>query len=145
MTPEAPLRAPAPFHKTLCLAVPYIEIKGCIEVNSHNAAFIKNAPLFYIIGQHSARAALARAEGPAVERLELEVQVGPRAAERLLKQISLIDEETPEGKAFLLKLREILETEDKNAPVSSKSSSSSRISSSSSSSSSSLSSSRMTE
>ncbi|KAL0160027.1 hypothetical protein M9458_043752, partial [Cirrhinus mrigala] len=72
-------------------------------------------------------------------------QVGPRAAERLLKQISLIDEETPEGKAFLLKLREILETEDKNAPVSSKSSSSSRISSSSSSSSSSMSSSRVTE
>ncbi|KAK2907071.1 hypothetical protein QQF64_018996 [Cirrhinus molitorella] len=143
---QAPLRAPAPFHKTLCLAVPYIEIKGCIEVHSHNAAFIKNAPLFYIIGQHSARAALARAEGPAVERLELEVQVGPRAAERLLKQISLIDEETPEGKAFLLKLREILETEDINAPVSSKSSSSSRIlSSSSSSSSSSMSSSRVTE
>uniref|UniRef100_A0A671N4Y7 Vitellogenin-like n=1 Tax=Sinocyclocheilus anshuiensis TaxID=1608454 RepID=A0A671N4Y7_9TELE len=123
---------------TLCLAVPYIEIKGCIEVHSHNAAFIRNDPLFYIIGQHSARASVARAEGPAVERLELEVQVGPRAAERLLKQISLIDEE-----AFLLKLREILETEDKNVRVSSESSSSSRIISSSSSSS--MSSSRMTE
>uniref|UniRef100_A0A672MZJ0 Vitellogenin-like n=1 Tax=Sinocyclocheilus grahami TaxID=75366 RepID=A0A672MZJ0_SINGR len=133
-----------PFHKTLCLAVPYIEIKGCIEVHSHNAAFIRDDPLFYIIGQHSARASVARAEGPAVERLELEVQVGPRAAERLLKQISLIDEETPEGKAFLLKLREILETEDKNVRVSSESSSSSsRIISSSSSSS--MSSSRMTE
>ncbi|ROL40726.1 Vitellogenin [Anabarilius grahami] len=141
---ETPVRAAAPFHKTLCLAVPYIEIKGCIEVHSHNAAFIRNSPLFYIIGQHSARAAVSRAEGPAVERLELEVQVGPKAAERLLKQISLIDEETPEGKAFLLKLREILETEDKNVPVSSESSSSSssRIISSSSSS---MSSSRMTE
>uniref|UniRef100_A0A672Q0L3 Vitellogenin-like n=1 Tax=Sinocyclocheilus grahami TaxID=75366 RepID=A0A672Q0L3_SINGR len=137
---EVPVRAPAPFDKTLCLAVPYIEIKGCVELHSHNAAFIRNAPLFYIIGQHSARATVARAEGPAVERLELEVQVGPRAAERLLKQISLIDEETPEGKAFLLKLREILETEDKNRPVSSESSSS--RSSSSSSSSSSMSSSR---
>uniref|UniRef100_A0A673KM86 Vitellogenin-like n=1 Tax=Sinocyclocheilus rhinocerous TaxID=307959 RepID=A0A673KM86_9TELE len=139
----AALRSATPFHKTLCLAVPYIEIKGCIEVHSHNAAFIRNDPLFYIIGQHSARASVARAEGPAVERLELEVQVGPRAAERLLKQISLIDEETPEGKAFLLKLREILETEDKNVRVSSESSSSSRIISSSSSSS--MSSSRMTE
>uniref|UniRef100_A0A672MVQ8 Vitellogenin-like n=1 Tax=Sinocyclocheilus grahami TaxID=75366 RepID=A0A672MVQ8_SINGR len=141
---QAALRSATPFHKTLCLAVPYIEIKGCIEVHSHNAAFIRDDPLFYIIGQHSARASVARAEGPAVERLELEVQVGPRAAERLLKQISLIDEETPEGKAFLLKLREILETEDKNVRVSSESSSSSsRIISSSSSSS--MSSSRMTE
>uniref|UniRef100_A0A8C2GEU2 Vitellogenin 2 n=1 Tax=Cyprinus carpio TaxID=7962 RepID=A0A8C2GEU2_CYPCA len=151
MPHDAPLRAPAPFDKTLCLAVPYIGIKGCVEVHSHNAAFIRNDPLFCIIGQHSARASVARAEGPAVERLELEVQVGPRAAERLLKQISLIDEETPEGKAFLLKLREILETEDKNRPVSSESnsnssrSSSSRSSSSSSSSSgSSMSSSRLT-
>ncbi|XP_043078158.1 vitellogenin-like [Puntigrus tetrazona] len=149
MSAESAVRAPAPFHQTLCAAVPYIEIKGCVEVHSHNAAFIRNAPLYYILGQHSARAALSRAEGPAVERLELEVQVGPRAAERLLKQISLIDEETPEGKAFLLKLKEILETEDKNRPVSSesKSSSSSRIisSSSSSSSGSSMSSSHVTE
>ncbi|KAI7791429.1 vitellogenin B1 [Triplophysa rosa] len=144
MSAEVPLRAPAPLHKTLCLVVPYIEIKGCVEVHSHNAAFIKNAPLFYILGQHSMRAAVARGDGPAVERLELEVQVGPRAAERLLKQINLVDEETPEGKTILLKLREILEAEAKNAPVSSKSSSSSRIISSSSSSSS-MSSSRLTE
>uniref|UniRef100_A0A673LNI9 Vitellogenin-like n=1 Tax=Sinocyclocheilus rhinocerous TaxID=307959 RepID=A0A673LNI9_9TELE len=128
---HAPVRASAPFDKTLCLAVPYIEIKGCVEVHSHNAAFIRNDPLFYIIGHHSARATVARAEGPTVERLELEVQVGPRAAERLLKQISLIDEETPEGKAFLLKLREILETEDKNRPISSESNSNSSSSSSS--------------
>uniref|UniRef100_A0A8C1RV47 Vitellogenin 2 n=1 Tax=Cyprinus carpio TaxID=7962 RepID=A0A8C1RV47_CYPCA len=141
MPHDAPLRAPAPFDKTLCLAVPYIGIKGCVEVHSHNAAFIRNDPLYYIIGQHSARATVSRAEGPAVERLELEVQVGPRAAERLLKQISLIDEETPEGKAFLLKLREILETEDKNRPVSSESNSNSSRSSSSRSSSSSSSSS----
>uniref|UniRef100_A0A673LKV0 Vitellogenin-like n=1 Tax=Sinocyclocheilus rhinocerous TaxID=307959 RepID=A0A673LKV0_9TELE len=139
MPPEAPVRASAPFDKTLCLAVPYIEIKGCVEVHSHNAAFIRNDPLFYIIGHHSARATVARAEGPTVERLELEVQVGPRAAERLLKQISLIDEETPEGKAFLLKLREILETEDKNRPISSESNSNSSSSSSS------MSSSRVTE
>ncbi|KAA0712315.1 Vitellogenin [Triplophysa tibetana] len=145
---EVPLRAPAPLHKTLCLVVPYIEIKGCVEVHSHNDAFIKNATLFYILGQHSVRAAVARGDGPPVERLELEVQVGPRAAERLLKQINLVDEETPEGKTILMKLREILNAEAKNASVSSKSSSSSssRIisSSSSSSSSSSMSSSRLT-
>ncbi|XP_057181767.1 vitellogenin-like [Triplophysa rosa] len=144
MSAEVPLRAAAPLHKTLCLVVPYIEIKGCIEVHSQNAAFIKNAPLFYILGQHSVRAAVARGDGPAVERLELEVQVGPRAAERLLKQINLVDEETPEGKTILLKLREILDAEAKNAPVSSKSSSSSS-SSRSSSSSSSMSSSRMSK
>ncbi|XP_051550339.1 vitellogenin-like [Myxocyprinus asiaticus] len=148
--PDMPaVRAATPFHKTFCLAVPYIEIKGCIEVHSHNAAFIENAPLFYIIGQHSVHVSVARGEGPAVEKLELEVQVGPRAAERLLKQINLVDEDTPEGKSILMKLREILETEAKEVPVSSESSSSrssrrSRIISSSSSSSS-MSSSRITK
>nr|AIE43955.1 vitellogenin 1 [Misgurnus anguillicaudatus] len=154
------VRSAAPLHKTMCLVCPYIELKVCVEVNSHNAAFIKDAPLFYILGQHSARVAIARGDGPAVERLELEVQVGPKAAEMLNKQIILIDEETQEGKTILLKLREILEAEAKNAPVSSKSSSSSsssrnsrssnrssnsRSSSSSSSSSSSISSSRMSK
>ncbi len=56
MPSEDTMRAPVPFDKTLCLAVPYVEIKGCIEVHSHNAAFIRNDPLFYIIGKHSARA-----------------------------------------------------------------------------------------
>ncbi len=96
---------------------------------------------------------MALAEGPTVERLELEVHFGPGAAERLPKQISIVDEETPEGKAFLLKLKKILETEDRNRTSSSESSSSSssrksrsRSSrSSSSSSSSSVSRSRTTE
>ncbi len=60
MPSEDPVRAPAPFDKTICLAVPYIEIKGCVEVHSRNAAFIRNAPLFYIIGHHSIRATVAR-------------------------------------------------------------------------------------
>nr|ADI52871.1 vitellogenin [Acheilognathus yamatsutae] len=134
---ETPVRAAAPYHKTLCHTFRFIETKGCIEVQSHSASSISNATLFYIIGQHSARATVKTAEGPAVERFELEVQVGPRAAERLLKQIRLIDEESPEGKTFLLKLREILDTEDNYGSSSSESSSNRRPSSRSSSSSSS--------
>ncbi|CAM4655373.1 unnamed protein product [Leuciscus chuanchicus] len=133
---ETPVRAAAPFHKTLCLAVPYIEIKGCVEVHSQQCCFYQK--LSSLLHNWTALSPCCTDK-----RLELEVQVGPRAAERLLKQISLIDEETPERKAFLLKLREILETEDRNASVSSESSSSSR--SSSSSSSSSMSSSRMSK
>ncbi len=68
---------------------------------------------------------MAVAEGPTVERLELEVQFGPRAAEKLPNQITIIDEDTQEGKAFLLKLKKILETEDRNRTSSSESSSSS--------------------
>nr|AIY22508.1 vitellogenin [Rhodeus uyekii] len=121
---ETPVRVDAPYHKTLCHAFRFIDTKGCIEVQSHSASSITNATVFYIIGQHSARATVKRAEGPAVERLELEVHVGPRAAEKLLKKMNLIDEESPEGRAFMLKLREILESEDRNGYSSSESSSS---------------------
>ncbi|KAF4097788.1 hypothetical protein G5714_021796 [Onychostoma macrolepis] len=133
---RVPLKAPAPFDKTLCFAVPYIEIKGCVKVHSHNAAFIRNYPLFYIIGKHSARATVARAEGPTVERLELEVRCGPDDGG---SQISIIDEQTQEGKDFLFKLKKILEAEDRNQTNSSESKSKSSSSSSSSISSQSLS------
>ena len=71
------------------------------------------------------------ADGPAIERLEVEVQVGAKAAEKLLKEINIIDELSPEGRVIVSKLKKILEP----ALKSSSSSSSSLLSSSSSSSS----------
>nr|UPC69856.1 vitellogenin Ao1 [Opsariichthys bidens] len=141
MPDETPVRAPALF-KQICINI--LGVKVCFEVKSHNAAFIRKAALYYMIGKHSARAEEARGEGPEVERLELEVQVGPRAAERLGKQNRLMDEGTPEGKAFLLKLKQILDIGGKTVSESSESSSSSSGSSNSSQSSS-MSSSRVTD
>ncbi|XP_058256178.1 vitellogenin-like [Hemibagrus wyckioides] len=120
---------PASFQKTLCGVCPYIQIKGCVEIASQNAGFMASNPLYYIIGQHSAKISVARGDGPALERLELEVQVGPKAAEKLMKEISLVDVENPEESTILLKLREILEGGQRNSSSSSKSSSSSGSSS----------------
>lgn len=49
------------------------------------------------------------ANGPAVEGLEFEVQVGPRAAKMLLKEINAITETPKVRRSILQKLREILE------------------------------------
>ncbi|RXN18031.1 vitellogenin Ab [Labeo rohita] len=59
---------------------------------------------------------LNTADGPAVEGLELEVQLGPRAAKKLLKEISFPDAETPKVKAVLQKLRDILEETGHQGP-----------------------------
>ena len=77
------------------------------------------------------------ADGPAIERLEVEVQVGAKAAEKLLKEINIIDELSPEGRTIITKLKKILEPALKSSSSSSSSSSllSSLFSSSSSSSS----------
>ncbi|KAK3533833.1 hypothetical protein QTP70_032950 [Hemibagrus guttatus] len=116
---------PASVQKTLCGVAPYIHIKGCLEIASQNAGFMGLNPLYYFVGKHSAKISVARGDGPALERLELEVQVGPKAAEKLMKEISLVDVENLEESSILLKLREILEGGPRNSSSSSKSSSSS--------------------
>ncbi|XP_072517220.1 vitellogenin-like [Salminus brasiliensis] len=131
---------PASIQKTLCGAVPYFKIKGCLEVNSRHAGFIGCNPLYYMIGQHAARISVSKGDGPALERLEFEVHVGAKAAEKLTREISAVEAGSQEENIILMKLREILEAGLKNKNSSSSSSRSSRSSRSSSSSSSSRSS-----
>nr|ABW96364.1 vitellogenin [Clarias macrocephalus] len=121
-------------HKSLCSVCPYFNIKGCIEVNSQNAGYMESNPLYNLVGQHSARITVARGDGPALERLEFEVQVGPKAAEKIRKEISAGNDDNPEESNILLKLRKILEGGLRHTNSSSSSSSSSSNSKSSSSS-----------
>lgn len=80
---------------------------------------------------------LLAAAGPIIERAEIEIQFGDKAAEKIIKVINVSEEEEIlEDKTVLMKLRNILIPGLKNATSSSSSSSSSSVSSSSSSSSS---------
>uniref|UniRef100_A0AAY5F3J4 Vitellogenin domain-containing protein n=1 Tax=Electrophorus electricus TaxID=8005 RepID=A0AAY5F3J4_ELEEL len=140
---------PALIQMSMCDVVPYIRMKACLDISSRNAGFIDSDLIYYIVGQHTARISVARVDGPALQRLELEVQLGPEAAEKLSKGISLVEAEYSEETAILLKLRDILKAGMKtiqsnsmrpSSSISSNSSSSSSSSNSSSSSSSSSSS-----
>lgn len=75
--------------------------------------------------------ACASGDGPPLERLELEMQVGPKAAEKLVKEISFVDIDNTEESTILLKLREILEGGLRNVKSNSLSSSASENSNSS--------------
>nr|ACJ65208.1 major vitellogenin isoform 1 [Clupea harengus] len=129
------LRAGTPIHKIICVPAPLLGIKGCFELTSSNAALIKDIPLLNLIGEHAALLAVKPADGPAIERLKVEVQVGAKAAEKLLKEINIIDELSPEGRTIITKLKKILEPALKSSSSSSSSLLSSLFSSSSSSSS----------
>ncbi|XP_026091760.1 vitellogenin [Carassius auratus] len=111
---EPKLRTSVPVHKTLCSAVPHIGVDVCMEVMSCDATFIKNTTIYNIIGQHGVHINIVRADGPAVEGLELEVQLGPRAAKKLLKEVSFAHTKTPKVKIVLQKLRRVLEGEQRN-------------------------------
>lgn len=80
---------------------------------------------------------LLAAAGPIIERAEIEIQFGDKAAEKIIKVINVSEEEEIlEDKTVMMKLRKILIPGLKNATSSSSSSSSRSLSSSSSSSSS---------
>ncbi|XP_071386639.1 vitellogenin-2-like isoform X5 [Centroberyx affinis] len=132
------MKIPKAFEKKMCAALETFGIKACTEIESQNAAFIRDCPLYAMIGKHAVFVEVAPAAGPVIEKIEIEIQVGDKAAEKIIKVINISDEEeTTEEKNVLLKLRKILVPGLKNGTRSSSSSSSSRSVSSRSSSSSS--------
>uniref|UniRef100_A0A3P8VY26 Vitellogenin-2-like n=1 Tax=Cynoglossus semilaevis TaxID=244447 RepID=A0A3P8VY26_CYNSE len=135
---------PKAYEKKMCAAIATFGIKACTEIESQNAAFIRDCPLYAIIGRHAVMVEVAPAEGPVIEKIEIEIQVGDKAAEKIVRVINMSEEEeVVEDKNVLMRLRKILIPGLKNATaVSSSSSSSSRASKSSSVSSASSSSSR---
>lgn len=53
----------------------------------------------------------ATADESAIEKVKLDIQIGPKAAAKIIRIITMKDEaQTPEGKTVLLKLKKILDT-----------------------------------
>ncbi|XP_056132378.1 vitellogenin-like isoform X2 [Lampris incognitus] len=123
------------FEKKYCAKLATFGVKSCLKVGSENAGFIKDTPLYKLVGKHIVTLSMKAAEGAAIERVELEIVIGQKAVEKLTKPINLSEEEYAEGEPVLTKLRKILVPGLKNGTVSSSSSSSSRSLSSQSSSS----------
>ncbi|KAJ3599338.1 hypothetical protein NHX12_033301 [Muraenolepis orangiensis] len=90
------------------------------------------------INHNTAFAKKMCAAGPVIEKIVIEIQVGAKAAEKIIKVITMSqEEETMEDKNVLLKLKKILRSKRVSKSSSSSSSAQSRVFSSSSSSSSS--------
>ncbi|XP_051232512.1 vitellogenin isoform X3 [Dicentrarchus labrax] len=113
----------AQFEKKYCAKAIAIGLKGCFKIATENAVFISDIALYKLAGRHSVALSLKPIEGEAIESLEIEVQVGPKAAEKLIKQINLSEEEIIEGRPILMKLKKILAPGLKNSTSSSSSSS----------------------
>ncbi|KAK5907202.1 hypothetical protein CesoFtcFv8_005079 [Champsocephalus esox] len=120
------------FEKKVCAEMKTFGIKACTEIKSRNAAFIRNCPLYAMIGKHAVTVEVAPADGPVIEKIEIEIQVGEKAAEKIIKVINMSkEEEVIDDKNVLMKLRNILVPDLNNRSSSSSSSSSSHLSHSS--------------
>ncbi len=47
------LNLPRAFEKKMCFAFETFGIKACTEIESRNAAFIRDSPLYAMIGKHA--------------------------------------------------------------------------------------------
>ncbi|KAG7217480.1 hypothetical protein INR49_021405 [Caranx melampygus] len=125
------LKLPKAFKKRMCAAIETFGVKACTEIESRNAAFIRDCPLYAIVGNHAIIFEcqfiyFIAAAGPVIEKIEVEIQVGDKAAEKIIKVINLSEEEEIlEDKNVLMRLKEIL-VPGLNRTSSSSSSSSSR-------------------
>uniref|UniRef100_A0A3P9JKL1 Vitellogenin domain-containing protein n=1 Tax=Oryzias latipes TaxID=8090 RepID=A0A3P9JKL1_ORYLA len=70
-----------------------IGLKACFKVATENAGFIHDTALYRIIGSQNASFSIKPSKkcSEKVERLEMEVKVGAKAAEKILKQINWKD------------------------------------------------------
>uniref|UniRef100_A0A7N6AEE7 Phosvitin n=1 Tax=Anabas testudineus TaxID=64144 RepID=A0A7N6AEE7_ANATE len=105
------LRSSKAYERKKCAAFETFGIKACADIESHNAAFIRDCPLYAIIGRHAVLLCnyLIAAAGPAIGKIEIEIQVGDKAAEKIVKVINFsLEEEILEDKNVLMKLKKIL-------------------------------------
>ncbi|XP_060889626.1 vitellogenin 2 [Labrus mixtus] len=115
------------FKKKMCAVIETFGIKACTEIESHNAAFIRHCPLYSMIGKHAVVVEVSQAAGPVIEKIEIDIQVGDEAAEKIIKVINMSEEEEIlEDKNVLMKLKKILVPGLKNTTARSSSSSSSQ-------------------
>lgn len=47
------LKVPKAFEKKMCATIETFGLKACTEIESHSAAFLRDTPLYVIVGKHA--------------------------------------------------------------------------------------------
>ncbi|KPP59788.1 vitellogenin 1-like, partial [Scleropages formosus] len=101
--------------KKWCVTMANLGQQACAKITSQNAGFVRNSPLYKLIGEYSVTLDVKPVSDEAVEKIEIELQVGQNAASKIIKRITIKDDNTDKGNRggtpVVLKLKKILETE----------------------------------
>ncbi|NXD38812.1 VIT1 protein, partial [Copsychus sechellarum] len=122
-----------PFAQSVCFNASTFGVEVCIEKKSVHAAFIKNLPLYYLVGEHALRMSFkpVYTEAP-IEKIQVTIQAGDQAP---TKKKNLVTFEDPKAQASsrkeaIKKVKKILAATDDQGTRKYRSSSSSASSSS---------------
>ncbi|XP_020780334.2 LOW QUALITY PROTEIN: vitellogenin-2-like [Boleophthalmus pectinirostris] len=117
------IRISKAYEKKICGLFETLGFKACTVIQSYNAQSINDSPLYATIGKHQIFVEVARVGESPVEKIEVEIQFGDKAADIIQKVTITQAEEILEDKSVLMKLRKILAPVPKNTTSSSSSSS----------------------
>ncbi|NWS51043.1 VIT1 protein, partial [Chunga burmeisteri] len=122
-----------PFVQSVCSNASTFGVQVCIERKSVHAAFIKNVPLYYLVGEHALRMSFkpVYTEAP-IEKIQVTIQVGDQAPTKMVRLVTFEDPEAQVSsiKAAIKRVKKILDDTDDQATRKSRSSSSSASSTS---------------
>ncbi|KAF1604184.1 Vitellogenin-1, partial [Eudyptes chrysolophus] len=122
-----------PFVQSMCSNASTFGFQVCIERKSIHAAFIKNVPLYYLVGEHALRMSFkpVYTEAP-IEKIQVTIQAGDQAPTRMVRLVTFEDPETQVSstKAAIKRVKKILDDTDDQGTRKSRGSSSSASSTS---------------
>ncbi|KAM6066457.1 vitellogenin-1-like [Chlamydotis macqueenii] len=122
-----------PFVQSRCSNASTFGVQVCIERKSIHAAFIKNVPLYYLVGEHALRMSFkpVNTEGP-IEKIQVTIQAGDQAPTKMVRLVTFEDPEAQVSsrKRAIKRVKKILDDTDGQGTRKSRSSSSSASSAS---------------
>ncbi|NXE20305.1 VIT1 protein, partial [Ardeotis kori] len=122
-----------PFVQSRCSNASTFGVQVCIERKSIHAAFIKNVPLYYLLGEHAFRMSFkpVYTEGP-IEKIQVTIQAGDQAPTKMVRLVTFEDPEAQVSsrKRAIKRVKKILDDTDGQGTRKSRSSSSSASSTS---------------
>ncbi|XP_017680339.1 PREDICTED: vitellogenin-1-like [Lepidothrix coronata] len=122
-----------PFVQSMCSNASTFGVQVCLERKSVHAAFIKNVPLYYLVGEHALRMSLkpVYTEAP-IEKIQVTIQAGDQAPTKMVRLVKFEDPEAQASsrKEAIKRLKKILGDTDDQGTRKDRSSSSSASSTS---------------
>ncbi|XP_057886472.1 vitellogenin-1-like [Melospiza georgiana] len=122
-----------PFVQSVCFNASTFGVQVCIEKKSVHAAFIKNLPLYYLVGEHALRISFkpVSTEAP-IEKIQVTIQAGDQAPTKMIRLVTFEDPKAQASsrKEAIKKVKKILADTDDQGTRKHRSSSSSASSAS---------------
>ncbi|KAF2984427.1 hypothetical protein EK904_003371 [Melospiza melodia maxima] len=98
--------------RDICVKLQHLGCQLCFASRSRDASFLKNTYLHRLIGEHEAKIVLIPVEtDAAIDKIQLEIQAGSRAASKIINEVNAESEEEGESSLYgdiQAKLKKIL-------------------------------------